>query len=286
VSLALIIAAKGDCEAAPMFAALSGALSREGVEVHLVCDETTTLDAVIPEGVRVHREPGRCSVFRLWGRGLAAANARYVAILDLHCTPAAGWLDAVLARLAAEPDAFYGPVEPGFAWNDARMTGYLTEYVQFHRPIAAGMTEAAGNNFIIRRDLAIGAERTGGEFVKTFALQALAEPPLLEPGAVVIHRKPFSQGAYVARRYRHGRCYGAQRFADGGLGARVLASLTTPALPFLRVWRIFRHARRMPNGARAYGRALPAMLAAETAWSLGEACGYLAGEGGCRPELD
>lgn len=289
MSLALVVAAKGPCHAAPFLEALAaaGALADPRLEAIVVQDGASSLDLVLPAAVQQIRTAEAASVFELWGRGVAAASARHVAILDIHCPPAPGWFAAVLAHLTRDPDAFHGAVEPAYGPSDPRVTGYLVEYVQFHRPVARDMTEVAGVNFVIRRDLAGDPAALATEgFVKTLALERLAERPPLLRGAVVRHAKPFSLASYCRRRYRHGRCFAAQRMRGPDAPPRLLAALFTPLLPALRVWRIHRHARRIEDYRRAFWRRLPQIVAAETAWSFGEGLGYLAGDGGRRERLD
>jgi hypothetical protein len=289
VKLSLVVAAKGPCRAGPFFDALAatGALADSEVEVRLAQDATTVLDVPPPAGVVVSILPAEASIFRLWGEAAAASAGAHLAILDIHCPPEPGWLAAVLDRLEADPEAFHGPVEPAYPASDPRIVGYLVEYVQFHRPIEPAMPEVAGNNIVFRRALAGPPEAlaTTG-LVKTLVLQRLSRPPERLEGAVVRHDKPFSAGHYLARRYRHGRCYAAERMRQPGAPLRLLALASTLLLPALRVWRIHRHARRIDALRRAFWRRLPVILAAETAWSVGEGLGYLAGEGGCRARLD
>lgn len=287
VSLSLVVAAKGDGHVTGFNAAVAGFATAvgSGIEILVVQDRDGSLDAPLAAGVSLHRLATDGSVFDLWGHGISLATSDYVAILDIHCPPAPGWLDAVQTGLATRPAAAFGPVEPAYGWDDPRIIGYLTEYVQFHRPLAADMHEVAGNNLILRRDLAgePQALRRDG-FIKTHLLPSLAEPPRLWPDAVVLHAKPMATAAYYRRRYLHGRCFAAQR----GLGAarRGVTAIATAFLPFLRVARVARHAQRLPRARAAFWRFLPQIFIAESAWSFGECLGYLAGEGGCRPRLD
>jgi hypothetical protein len=104
--------------------------------------------------------------------------------------------------------------------------------------------------------------------------------------AVVLHDKPFDLGAYIVRRYRHGRCYAAQRREQPGAAPGWVLALLTPVLPLLRIWRIHGHAARIPGCRGAFWRYAPHILAAEAGWSFGELKGYLAGEGNTRAKLD
>lgn len=287
VRLALLFAAKGSCDAAALNQMLetSRALERPEIEVHVLGDSTTRLDPPLPDGVRLHLETGPVSVFRLWGAGIGRTTARYVAILDVQYVPAPGWLDAVLDRLRDDPPPFFGPVEPGYGTNDMRMVGYLTEYVQFHHPIAKAMSEVAGANLILPRAAAGDpADLAAHGFVKT-ALLSRMKPELAED-CLVIHHKVLALGPYRHRRFRHGRAYAASRLKQPGAPPRLAAALFTPLLPFLRVARIHRHARRVETCRAAFRRFWPQLLWVEAGWSAGECVGYLTGRGGDENLID
>lgn len=287
VTLALLFAAKGACNVAALNQLLeaSRALDRPEVEVHVLCDSTTRLTPPLPEGVRLHLEAEPVSVFRLWGAGIARTTARYVAILDVQYVPAPGWLDAVLARLRHDPPPFFGPVEPGYGADDIRMVGYLTEYVQFHRPIAETMAEVAGANLVLPRAAAGDpADLAAHGFVKTALLSQMK--PELADDCLAIHHKAFALGLYQHRRFRHGRAYAARRLALPDAPPRLAATLFTPLLPFLRVARIYRHAQRVDTCRAAFWRFWPHLLWVEAGWSAGECLGYLTRRGGDESLID
>ena len=291
MKLSLVVAAKGACDAGPFMAALQeqGAIADPEIEVLIIQDAESRWIGAKP-GLVAPRLSTVVSVFHLWGFGASVASGEYLAILDIHCPPAPGWLAAVKDRLSQGAAAFYGPVEPAYRTSDARIIGYLTEYVQFHRPVAPGMGEIAGNNLVLRRDLAGDPAHLRSEgFVKTLILQDLKSAcggvERLNT-AVVLHNKPFELSAYILRRFRHGRCYAAQRREQPGAAPGWALALLTPLLPLVRVWRIHGHAARIPGCHRAFWRYAPHILAAETGWSIGEFKGYLAGEGNSRARLD
>lgn len=287
VTLALLFAAKGPCDAAALIQMLeaSRAFDRPEVEVHVLGDSTTRLTPPLPDGVRLHLETEPVSVFRLWGAGIARTTARYVAILDVQYVPAPGWLDAVLARLRHDPPPFFGPVEPGYGADDIRTVGYLTEYVQFHRPIAETMVEVAGANLVLPR-VAAGdpADLAAHGFVKTTLLSQMK--PELADDCLVLHHKAFALGPYQHRRFRHGRAYAARRLALPDAPPRLAATLFTPLLPFLRVARIYLHAQRVETCRAAFWRFWPQLLWVEAGWSAGECLGYLTGRGGDERLID
>ncbi len=260
--------------------------------IELIFASSAPLSFRAPPGVAVCliERPGETPV-RLWGAAVAAARGRHVCVLDAHAAPAAGWLEAILEAVQGSGDRFWGPVVCDYAAGDRRMIGYLTEYVQFHPPIADTLREIPGNNLVIPNpgEAAYEDLLTKG-FSKTAMLESWARDPDSWPvrvdGARVTHRRALDRAAYVVRRYRHGRSYGGNRATRAGLAKRLRLAAPLVALPVVRVGRIGMHARATRFLFGAFVRHLPSILAAETAWSLGEFAGTLFGAGSATDRLD
>lgn len=289
--LTLAICAKHPFDPAAFWAGLltEALAGQEGIEVIVAHDGREPIPA--PPGAITQLMIPDASVFRLWGAAIAQASADYVAVMDISAPPHPEWLHAMLNAIQSGGQACYGPVETGYQPGDRRIIGYLIEYAQFHRPVAGHLAEIPGNNFVLRRAEAGEPEQlrdTG--FSKTAILNRWAQqgrqPPVLVDAAIVEHRKPFDTLSYFVRRYRHGRCYAADRVVGLSLVRRIGFAMRTPLLPFVRVNRIRRHAARVPKLRSAFRRFVLTVAFVESAWSFGELMGYLAGEGGCRALLD
>lgn len=191
------------------------------------------------------------------------------------------------AALDQGAQALFGPVISGWATHSENVVGYLAEYAQFDRPLASDLHERPGINVIAPQELAKDASvLIDGEFVKTRLLARLeAEQMSVQPveAASVTYHKAYRFGRYCQHRFDHGRCYGAGR-VFGFPGGRLLSVVATLVLPLLRTARIFGAARNSDMRAACW-RWLHRILVAETAWSAGEAWGYLTGEGDARRRL-
>ncbi|CAN5186436.1 hypothetical protein BH09PSE3_BH09PSE3_00220 [soil metagenome] len=286
--LTIAIAAKGPFDPNPFLAGLGGAggALRKDIEVIIAHDDTVP-SALIPFPFITQIVCRGSSVFQLWGAAIEGAHSTYVAIMDINVPPGPGWLDAMLASIEDGTIACYGPVNASYLPTDRRNIGYLVEYVQFHAPIAIDLGEIPGNNFVVRRDLIEDHALSKNGFSKTaLLLRWSAAPPIAIDEAVVDHRKPFVTRDYIVRRYQHGRCYAANRFAANLRLSRLGFAVLTILLPFVRVQRIWRHSSRVSGFGSVFLRFLPIIFAAEAAWSFGEFCGYMAGDGGCATMLD
>lgn len=276
--LSLAIAVKGPWDVHGLTRALraAGAMSPR-IDIHLACDCAPNgpvggINVVVRDGL---------SLAQLWGVAAAQCRSPAIAILHGHAPPAPAWAKAMLTALGSR-QALCGPVEPGYSPSDPRITGYLVEYCQFHRPSATEMSEVPGNNLVLPRSMLPSSEileRDG--FSKTLML--VTNKSLRwrwVTGAVVEHCRPFVMLPYCRRRYRHGRSYGAARLNHLNAPPRLILLVGTGLLPVIRVARIIRHAWRHTALRFAVLRRLPVILLAETCWSAGEFVGYLTGRPG------
>jgi len=276
--LALAIAVKGEWQPDQLLRNLRIAGADASTEIHIACDPKHA-PATAPDGLNVHTE-ANASLFELWGLAIAQSRSDWVAILHADALPAPGWFTAMHEAIARDPrpDGYMGPVEPRFPPSDPRTTAYLTEYVQFHRPLDPRLNEVPGNNLVLPRARLKGSR----DFSKTRLLQQGLSPQAVE-AAVVLYSRQFRLGEYCGRRFRHGRAYAAARIPRLSI---LLAVPLTAALPLVRTARIIRQGWRHKPLRLASLRWLPEILVAETCWSAGELTGYVSRSGGDSSALD
>ncbi|NUT00292.1 MAG: hypothetical protein HOP96_04900 [Sphingomonas sp.] len=277
-SFALAIATKGDWDPDKLLEALGAAGVGPPTEVHVACDPGHA-PATSLRGFTIHVREG-ASLFDLWGLAIDASNADWVAILHADALPVPGWFAAMKGAIEREgwKDGYWGPVEPAFEGSDDRSIGYLTEYVQFHRPIDPKTKEVPGSNLVLPRSRI----RRGAGFSKTRLLDEGLAPKFIGE-AVVQYSRPFDFRDYCERRYRHGRSYAAKRTPRR---SRLVTVPMSFVLPFVRTARIVRQSWRHRHLRRAMLRWIPVILLAETFWSAGELAGYVTGRSGNVSEID
>ncbi|MEO8567354.1 MAG: hypothetical protein ABI541_13290 [Betaproteobacteria bacterium] len=294
MSVSLCVAAKGRCDPLGFLDALlaDGFIIDASHDVHIAHDgDLPAVDALLSAGVRLHRRPKGTSILRLWGWTIAMSNHPTVAVLDVSCPPAAGWWDGVQRALRAGERIFSGPVVSGWRADQREIVGYLVDYAQFDPPLDPSVREVPGINFICDRSL-LDPEATlvdRGLF-KTFTLWRLERERHIVTArhdeVRVVYHRPLHPGAFLRRRYRHGRCFAARRFDSAGQPNRAACILGSPILPCLRCWRIWRVARRHASLRAAWWRQLHWIALSEIAWSWGEFIGYSIGAGNACDELD
>lgn len=283
--LSIAVAAKGACRPRQFFEALvaDGITGAEHVDVHIAHDESWPEDADgLPDNVHLHACPSGTSILKLWGLALARSDGVYVAVLDIHCPPAPGWLNSANRGMEQESPLFFGPVDPGWNRDDAEIVGYLAEYAQFRSPLAVELDEVPGNNLVCLRNLLDAPARLESSgFFKTFMIWRLDSErgmvPLRHDDMIVTYRKPFAYGHYMARRFIHGRCFGATRHDNANQPPRLVCLVFTLFLPILRSLRIYRAVSRHGELKGAFYRHLHLVLQSEIAWSAGEFVGYALG---------
>jgi len=281
--LSIAVAAKGTCDPGAFIEALMReyALTSSDIDVHIAHDEDWPVEyRNLDDAITLHRCVEGTSVLRLWGTAIANSQGEYIAVLDVCSPPETGWLKCVQLQIEHRTPLFFGPVEPGWGKNDARIVGYLAEYAQFSKPLASTLEEVPGNNIVCHRSLLDDASGLVSEgFFKTFMVWRLEKEESLKPqkceDMAVIYYKPFSRKHYMMRRYFHGRCFGATRHDNTGQPPRSLCMISTLVLPIIRIWRIYRAVKKHSDLRYAFFRFFHLIVQSEIAWSYGEMAGYI-----------
>lgn len=284
-ALGIAVAAKGVCQPQLFIEALiaGGIAQAAHVSVHIAHDEAWPAGGPeLPGNVVLHQCPQGTSVLKLWGVAIVRSAGDYVAVLDIHCPPEPGWLRGVTLETDAGSPLFFGPVDPGWGPGEREIVGYITEYAQFRSPLVAELDEVPGNNIVCLRELFDDSARLETQgFFKTFMVWRLASERGVAPARrndmIVRYRKPFNYRHYMARRFVHGRCFGATRHDNAGQPPRLVCLVFTLFLPILRCLRIYRAVRKHGELRVAFYRFLYLVLQSEIAWSAGEFVGYAAG---------
>lgn len=283
MTLSIAVAAKGICDPGSFIEALMRELApgSTDVDIHIAYDKNWHEDySDLDDVIKLHKCSEETSVLRLWGMAIACCEGEYVAILDIHSPPDTGWLKCVQLQIRHKTPLFFGSVEPGWKKNDIRIVGYLAEYAQFSKPLTSTLDEVPGNNVVCHRSLLDDPSRLVSEgFFKTFMVWRLEQEMALKPQKIeamaVNYYKPFSRKRYMARRYQHGRCFGATRHDNAGQPPRTLCMIFTLVLPVVRIWRIYRAVRKRSDLRHAFFSFFYLIVQSEVAWSYGEMKGYI-----------
>ncbi len=216
--------------------------------------------------------------------GLQAVSGQVVAILEDRGVPRADWARTMLALHERLPYAVIGGAIENARNTPLHWAVYFCDFGRYQRPFDAGPRSYVSDVNIgyKRRALDATANLWRVRYHETtvhWALQQAGETLYLVPELVVDqHRGALSLNTLVAERFAWGRLFAYTRARETGTVRRLALAALTPLLPALL---LARHARLQISKRvrlRVFLQAAPAMLVLLTAWSFGEAIGYLTAE--------
>lgn len=253
---------------------LEALLADEGAAEIVVADCSPQPPA-IPSDPRVrllhHAQP--MSVPKLRWAALDATTGDVIAATEARMIPCRGWASKLgRAHATHHAPAIGGAVDfEGTSLFDRGL--YWAEYGRFAPPITEGPSnDLSGANLSFKRAALDGLDTSRWETHLFARWRKAGTPPRLIDAPVT-----FVNGMSVARAFRQRFDYGRGFAAARVSGVKRLAyAVLSPALPVVLT---ARHVRAAVNRGR-FGDLLPSIAwtaALETAWSAGEAVGYLAG---------
>jgi hypothetical protein len=219
------------------------------------------------------------SIPELRGIGMTAAGSRWIAVTEDHCLVDAGWLVAMMERTKSSDDVIgggMGNARPGLV----NWAAYFAEYGFFSasRPPGEGPPLITGANVMYGPDVSpkVAGWAAAGiwEDVVHQRLGSEGARFSFERSAVIRQNGSYALGSFCLDRYEHGRDYARVRMREEHV-ARPVRLLTIPLLPLVLWWRV--RAAASGDDPRMFRAASPFILAFLTAWSVGEAAGYLRG---------
>jgi len=233
-------------------------------------------------------------------RGVELASGEIVALLEDTCLLTPGWYDAVAAAFSeSRVVAAGGPVvlSPKLKGNFLALG--CGEYGRFHpdRFVLLGeeladvelnakellaVTRLPGNNLAYRREPLMDVMGDNGcgliEGEVNEQLRSRGFKLYMHPEMLVTYCMMDRDGARLKTRFNHGRLFAGNRVTGQGWRTRIgwfLKSLLLPAVLTMRGWSYMTSAVE----TLAWPKVMIWIFLMETAWSIGEAVGYLVGAG-------
>lgn len=254
--------------------------------------EVSALGKTYPS-VRFIAAPLDASIPRLRAIGMAQATGDVVALTEDHCIADENWVETLTQSAHHDADVVGGGMDNARRSRAVDWAAYFAEYGFFSadRPeVPTGTPLLTGANVAYSRDViadVIGWAQDGEwENVAHNRLVARGSMLRFARTAAIYQNQSYGVAAFCADRYEHGRDYAQKRLAEEPGARRWFLLAASPLLPPLLTWRVARAAARGRWGT--FLRALPATVLFLTAWSVGEAVGYMLGaaEGGPKPPGD
>lgn len=214
-----------------------------------------------------------------------AATAPIVALGETHAFPAPDWAEQLIRAHDGPWHAVAPGMENGNPKSARSWSGFLMDYGRWlaERPTGE-IAEPPAYNASWKRDALLGLQdrlplmlEPGGPMDSQFASRGSVFRHA--PAARVAHLNVVPMGAWAAERYWGGRLFGARRSREWPLPRRFVyfgGSVLIPLLRFVRT----RAAIALAGGTRELPKGTVAAVAGGSLlWALGEAMGYIAGEG-------
>ncbi len=248
-------------------------------------DDLATLREAHPD-VRFEAAPRGSTVPQLRAMGMAAARGDIVALTEDHCVAEEGWLRSLVAAHGEGGEVVGGAMDNARRERTVDWAAFFAEYGFFGEGAEMDRSGDEGDsppltgaNVSYVRELIEGvADRARqGEWENVIHADLAASGRTMKflESAAVSHNRSWGVWEFCVDRFQHGRDYARRRSADVGSSRRWLLLAGTPVLPALLALRIGQATARRHRGV--FLRALPATLLFLTAWSVGEAVGYLQG---------
>lgn len=222
------------------------------------------------------------SVFRLRSLGLAAARGPIIVLTEDHCTANPGWLTALAAALSEGHDVVGGTVENGLP-QPRDWALFLCEYLSLLPPLPDGPIHTLlGVNVAYRR---AALDRCHDIWRDDFhesevhdALQRSGYRLHCIARARVTSHLEMPLARALRHLYRGGRRFGYYRQSRSTPVRRGLWLAASVLVPLVLLYRMVRTIiQRQPALLQMLLRGLPHLLLLVSAWSAGEATGYLFG---------
>ena len=228
--------------------------------------------------------------------GVRLARAPVVAFLEDHCTPQAGWAEAVMRAFDTGPWAAVG-----YAFVNANPETYISracmmaDYGLWAAPHPdTELRLLPGNNVAYRREtlLAYGdrlPSLLSPDFVMHERLRLDGHRLFLAGSAIAAHQNPVDIRFLLTANHSYCRLLAAQRAQSRSWSSArrwayaIAVPVGAPAIKLIRALRILVH---RPQVLCEFAAAMPIVILAFLWSAVGESLGYALGAGGAKDEFE
>jgi len=229
----------------------------------------------------------RATVPALRAAGVGDARGDIVALVEDHIRFDSEWCREIRRAHELPYAVIGGSVDNSPDQGIVDWAMYFLDYAAFMPPNEQGpVARLSGANVSYKRAalerVHPGAHQGFFESIVNEDLKRSGHVLHLAPAAVVYHDKHYRLSQALANCYHLARSYAGQRIAGASLSRRIIYGAGSLVLPLLLSARVVGGVLAKRRRVRELRLALPALLLLELAWSAGELCGYLLGEGTSR----
>lgn len=218
----------------------------------------------------------------LKARGISLARGELIGLLEDHGRPDKHWCANVTAAHRRDCAAVGGAIENGVD-RILNWAVYFCDFGRYQNPLPTGGSPTASDANVTYKRAALEHivaiwEKSYREIVVNTALVSRGEKVVLRPEVIVYqHREGLRFGSAVRERFIWGRSYAATRTPLLTGFQRIVHSVLSPLLPLVLLLRMMSTACKRRRHFGKFLLATPLITVLVTAWSAGEAVGYVAG---------
>ncbi|MFC2067616.1 hypothetical protein ACFLTP_01150 [Chloroflexota bacterium] len=222
------------------------------------------------------------SIAHGFATGTRKAQAPVVVFTEDHSFPEANWAQMLITAhkqqwAAVGPKIKNGNPESMVSWGD-----FYASYSEWAHPVSPGtVRHLPGHNSSYKRDvlLTFGEKLDSlmqAESVLHRYLKARGYKLWLESNTYTSHLNFTAWTPWIKAQYYTGRQFASTWAQPWSWARRLLFTIGSPGIPWLRFWRIQKYVR-MAHTSSFFIRLLPILLAGLLANGLGQMVGYAAG---------
>ena len=220
-----------------------------------------------------------------WAAGIPRARSPLVVLCEDHSFPDPEWAAALIAA-HRQDYAAVGPVmrnaNPETLVSWANFLLCFCEYYSIDRSQA--VSSCPGHNTCYRRDVLLDYSDLENwltsERVLHLDMEAKGHKLMLDPAAATNHVNMSLPRSYLKHSLLGGRVFGALRASQWSTVQAWLHALAFPLVPPIRLWRLLKLLNTPAKRRESrFWKALPWIMAGLLMHAVGEAVGYITGEG-------
>jgi len=221
-----------------------------------------------------------------WAAGVFKARAPIVVFCEDHSFPEANWAETLIDAHRGDYAAVAPAIENGNPDTVISWANFALTFLEWFAPDTSREVEyAPGHNTSYKRDVLARygdelAARLNPERVLHYDLRARGEKIFLDARTSTRHYNISLLAGYIAHSWHGGRLFGASRSQAWSTAHKLMYTIASPLIPFIRILRILRLLDTPVKRRTAkFWRALPCIVAGLYCHAAGEVVGYWRGAG-------
>ena len=224
------------------------------------------------------------TVPQLRSYGIGLSNGEIIALAEDHCFFDENWCQDIKKAHESNLAAIGGAIENADNSQALDWAVYFYDYGKYMPPNEAGETPTlSGFNASYKKEVLDELrENYADGFFETFfneELKLRGHKLYLTDSAMIYHAKNYELKKTLIQFYHLARSFAAKRVSAAPFSKRAAFAIVSLALPIILPTRIALNIIKKKRHIKELVSSFPLIITLMSAWSWGEFCGYLGGEG-------